>query len=79
MIQAKDIKIDKSISTKSLLSAEKKVINGDTAFIVIRGRFSVNVAFEFVKYGKRWKCVGMGRPDHSFVPIQIRETKIGAA
>jgi hypothetical protein len=72
MIQWKDIRMDKTISTKALLSAVVKVIKGETAFIIIRGRWGVDLCYEFVKQKSRWRCVGLGRPDHGFVPEEIR-------
>lgn len=64
MIQVKDIKLNRSISTKALMSGHP-VFKDGMAYLQLHGRF-VQLVFEYERRGRRWLCVGCGRADHSF-------------
>jgi hypothetical protein len=74
MLQAKDVRLGRTVSTKALMTAGP-VFKGGTAYARLAMSW-VCVVFEFVKKGRRWECVGIGREDlpqyaGMFPPSQI--------
>lgn len=62
MLQERDIKLNKTVSTKALMTASP--VFKDGVAYVLKESERRRVVYEFVKRGRGWLCVGLGRPDH---------------
>lgn len=61
-LQIQDIRMDRSVSTRAILSTGPAFRDG-VAYLRVADR--PNVVYEFIKRGRRWLCVGMGRRDRA--------------
>jgi hypothetical protein len=62
MLQFKDIHLDRRIKKRAVMSASP-VLKDGTAYVKLPDQ--PGVVFEFEMKGSKWRCVGMGRADHS--------------